>query len=227
MLHEVPITESIEGSSIEITELNRVLPTSGFLLIDNELISYNGTSPIDPKQTDNINLTTGSAMERLVVRGYEFTDTVLHAADSDVHYVNHIIGASYIESALDQLQFKQDINQLYNQVTITYGENGDLKHFVQDDESVKQNGGHNFELQLPLDRHQAEWVNWIANTYLDEFKDIHYIATINLRLSFYLNVGDVIMLKDSSKLYENIRFQILRVTHSQSSYDTSVEVRTL
>jgi len=198
---------------------NRDIPSKGYFLINEELIyfaeqTFSGESDIQVP---------------IVIRGSEQTRRQFHAAETDVYYVSHVLNNQFVFSPIEDLNLQQDVNQLYNQVTFLYGENSDIEYYIENTASVKMNGGRHIEITVPLDRHQLPHVEWLAERYLALFGKVQYIADLTLKLSFYLKVGDVIMLRNITDdgRYNNIRFQILNVTHSAANSSTSLKIRTL
>ena len=238
MLPRYPIkaelNETLDDSetTLKLINNNRDIPNKGYLLIENEIIGYGETAPLIEMGDEEEGIITINNLKR----GDEESVASSHAVELDVYYVNHIIDTRHLENPMDAIELEQDINQLYNQILIRFGEDGEQEHYQEDEESVETNGGRIFELDLPLNRHQTKWVEWLAKLYLDTFKDIHYIANVSLKSSLYLRVGEVIMIRDvrkagertlESEIYDSTPFQILSVNHSKNEQKTDIQIRSI
>jgi len=228
-------TNPENGPVLDSEGHNRSIPSSegyskGYFLIDNELMYFDGPT----NEVFSID-DAGETQVPKAIRGAEQTEIQPHpkigmdGSPTVVYYVSHVLNNQFVFSPVEDLNLQQDVNQLYNQVTFLYGENSDIEYYIENTESVKMNGGRHIEITVPLDRHQLPHVEWLAERYLALFGKVQYIADLTLKLSFYLNVGDVIMLRNITEdgRYNNIRFQILNVTHSAANSSTSLKIRTL
>jgi len=215
--------------NISLKNANRNFPTSGFLLIDEEIIEYDVDST-EPNNNDIITLQPDEDDNETIERAAKESDLAQHNPGKTVYFVNHIIDTRNIETPMEDIQLEQDVDQLYNQIRISYGGDLNLVHPEDDEDSIKANGGRKLELDVPLNFHQDEWVQWLAKTYLETYKDIHYICDVDLKLSFYIKVGDTLMMRDYSpaaEIYNSLVFQVLEVNHSKSEQQTSIKIRTI
>ena len=205
------------ASVTTITDRNRQreFPISGTLMINNELINY----------TERTNTQfTG------LIRGSYGTAATSHNYDSDVYYIDHIIDMTenYLAKPINELRLRSDSSQLYNQIRLKYA-NDEKEVFVEDEMSINENKGRELELQLPLDRHQGEWVEWLAEKYLEQYGKLNYLAEIQLKPTFHWNIGETVAIREPMRSnFNNYKlFQIIRITQNPQNKTTNIQIRTL
>ena len=190
-------------------------PSNGWLYIDGELIEHSGAD--DNGQFANL------------VRGAEGTTAAAHTGNFEIQFVNHILSltADTLEMPIKSVNATNDNRQLYNRVRLRYGEDEEV--LVEDATSIAENGARLLDVTVPLDSHQREWAEWLAENYLARFKDVHQILNLTLKPTFYMSVGDVVYLKIPERLHLNgTRCQVLEIKHSfRKPPTTAVKLVTL
>ena len=123
---------------------------------------------------------------------------------------------------------QNDNRQFYNRIRLRYG-GGDEEVLVEDATSIAENGARLLEADVPLDAHQREWAEWLAESYLARFKDIHQVIQLTLKPTFYMNAGDAVYLKIPERLHLNGNLcQLLSIRHSfRQPPTTAVKLVTL
>ena len=209
-------TENYTGRNMEF-------PSSGLLAIgrrnrDKEIFSYSSI-------TDKLITFDG--------RGLHGTEEIEHCpSNAKIGYIDHIIDiedASYHVRPINLLSIRQDLQQLYNIIRIKYGDEFlDQEVTERDTTSIINNKPKELELNIDLNHHDTQWVSWLAEQYLNFYKDIRYLIELQLKPSFYIKVGDFIYLKETrNSLIDNRVFQVLRVSHSIKPYQTDIMLRTV
>ena len=232
--------------------LNKQWPNKeGFLLIDKEIIHYIPTIiDSDNKTIVQGTSTTGSSRIKPVIgfeRGVQETEKAEHKAGTDIIFLDYVVElnlANKIEKPINDLNLRSDYSQLFNQIKITYGEQQDLEYYIEDSAeyrkdlswardnpeyqySVEENGGKLMELSVPLTQHDKEWVKYIALDYLQRFKDVHYLIDLELKPSFYFELGEIILLRQEERAHLFNPCQIYRINQNFEGQTTSVSLRTI
>ena len=165
-------------------------PTQGWLYVDGELIKHTGAD--ENGQFSNL------------VRGDEQTTAAAHTGSFDIHFVDHILSLNQdtLEMPIKSVIANNDLRQFYNQIELGYGDD----EVVPDDDpnSIAENGPSEIlKVDVPLDAHQRAWAEWLANAYLERFKNIKQIINLTLKPTFHIAVADVVYLKIPERLHLN------------------------
>ena len=191
-------------------------PSEDYLYVDGELIKHSGAD--------------ANGQFANLVRGAEGTTAAAHTGNFEIQFVSHILSltADTLQMPIKSVNATNDNRQFYNRVKIRYG-GGTEEVLVEDATSITENGERLLEIDVPLDAHQREWAEWIANAYLARFKDVHQILNLTLKPTFFMSVGDVIYLKIPERLHLNgTRCQVLEIKHSfRTPPTTAVKLVTL
>ena len=127
-------------------------------LIDEELIAYTTLLPASDDPDDIQRVIQSSRSETPLLRGFKQTTIVKHEVDTEIIYVDHVIDLeeSAYEPPINQLNYRDDSTQLYNQVEIKYNNRTgtELIYRIEDTESIKIYGERETSFEVPLDRHQ-------------------------------------------------------------------------
>ena len=192
-------------------------PSEGWLYIDGELIEHSGSEPNANGQFSSL------------VRGAEGTTAAAHTGNFEIQFVDHILSltADTLEMPIKSVVAQNDSRQFYNRVQLQYG--GGEEVLVEDTTSIAENGARLLEVDVPLDSHQREWAQWLAESYLARFKDVHQILNLTLKPTFYMNVGDTVVIQIPERLHlHNTLVQVLEIKHSfRTPPSTSVKLVTL
>ncbi len=191
-------------------------PSEGYLYIDGELIKHAGAD--ENGQFSNL------------VRGAEETTATAHTADFKIQFVNHILSlnADTLEMPIKSVVTQNDNRQFYNRVIIAYGD-GEETPPAEDANSIIENGTGLLRNTVPLDAHQHVWAEWLSQSYLARFKDIHQILNLTLKPSLYMEVMDIVYLKIPDRMHLNgILCQVLEIPDAfRQPPTTSVKLVTL
>lgn len=187
-------------------------PTSGNMLIGDELISYTGISGESR---------TG------IKRAISGTVQSQHDPDDEIIFVDHIISINQnsVTVPINELDLYNDYRQLYNQISLSYGD--DKKVFVEDQDSITNHGEKLFEMSAPIDSHQKVWAEWIANAFLERFKEVRQILDLTLKPSPYIEIGDIIYLIVPRRLHLQRACQVIEVNHMLQNKVTEVKLVTV
>ena len=203
---------AIETTEIELTNTTRdSLPTSGLMLIDDELIKYASTS--------------GETISTLT-RGDEGTSAAAHNQGAQANYVDHILdlNADVIHQPISTINIQNETKQLYNRVKINYG--GGKEYEIDDPTSISIYGDRQLSISVSLDETQLIWVKHLAQELLSQFKNLRQIITMRLAPTIYMKLGDSVLLKCSERDKLNRLTQLVDVQQSfkrESSGGMSME----
>ena len=223
------ITVMNEGTPGTIEYENETLrfPSSGILRISGrngtELFQYSGT---EFNSITNNNQFTG-------VKRTQFSTTAKGFCEqSIIQYIDHIIdmeNASYFEGPINLLTSRQDLQQLYNIIKISYGEEFlEQEVIARDNTSIAENKPRELELELDLTHHESEWANWLAEQYKNFYSKTRYLLDLQLKPSFYIKTGDFILLREKQRsLIDDQIFQVISVNHRIKPYITELQLRTV
>ena len=190
-------------------------PSTGWLYVDGELIKHTGADE-DGEFAD-------------LVRGDEETAAAAHTGKFNIAFVDHILSLNQdtLEMPIKSIIATNDTRQHYNRVRLRYGDAEEV--FVEDANSIAENGARLLEVDVPLDAHQRIWAEWLARSHLARFKDIHQLLNLTLKPSFHISVGDVLYLKIPERLHLNGTLcQVLDIRHTfRTPPTTAVKLVTL
>ena len=113
-----------------------------------------------------------------------------------------------LEEPIDGIVIDNDIENVYNQISIRYGE-GSREYFVADADSISKYGARRTEINTSLDETQGNWAVWIANRYLDNLKALRHVIRINAKPTLYMELGDIVMLTCSERDSLNRRCKLV------------------
>lgn len=200
---------------LEVERQTMEFPSSGFLKINSEIFEYSSI-------TGNNFTITG--------RNRFGTEKENHCEESIVGYINHIIDmeeSSYQVRPINTLDMRQDLQQLYNIIKISYGDESlDREEVARNIDSINQNKPRELELSIPLTHHDTEWITWLSKQYLNFYSRVRYLLEVQLQPSFFIKTGDFILLREPrNSLINNQVFQVLRTTHTIKPYVTSLQLR--
>lgn len=191
-------------------------PSEGYLFIDGELIEHTGAD--ENGQFANL------------VRGAEGTTAAAHTGDFDITFVDHILSLNQktLEMPIKSVVAQNDNRQFYNRARLPYG-GGTEEVLVEDTTSIAENGARLLEVTVPLDSHQREWAEWLSESYIARFKDIKQILNLTLKPTFYMNVGDTVVIQIPERLHlHNTLCQVLSIRHTfRGKTQTDIKLVTL
>lgn len=185
-------------------------PASGFVLIRTEVIQY-----------------SAKTVDRLMIasRGVHDSDTETHDAGFEVILIDAFAFDHPIDSNLISVNLEPDFLNLYNQITVRYGD--DNRAYVEDADSVSVYGERPYELSLAnLSDHERDWAKRLAESYLAETSKIRSLVSLVLRWSPELEIGQIIVVHHEDNIHLDwVACRILRLYHDVSSWETHVTVK--
>ena len=171
------------------------LPSSGLLRAQTELLRYS--------QLTNGNPDT-------LTRGVDGTTAASHAADTPVYWVDHII--EYDRSAvdpMDRIVVNNDTTNIFNFIRVRFG---DDTWAASDADSISKYG----LLALPtidigLDATQKQVAKFFAERYLSQLKRPRQVVTLTLKLSLYLEMMDVLLVREGDRTHLDTLVQVIDI----------------
>ena len=185
-------------------------PSSGHLLVRQEVLTYSA-------KTD----TTFT----IDARGVHDSDIDAHDAESEVMLVHGFAFDHAIDSNLISVNLEPDFLNLYNQITVRYGE--DNRAYAEDADSVKVFGERPYQLTLPnLSEHQRDWAKRLVESYLEETSHIRSLISMRLRWSPELETGQIIVLHHEDTIHLDwVPCRILRIYHDVPAWETHITAK--
>lgn len=199
-------------------------PNSGLILIGKELISYGDTSEGYSYNAE----TQGASLTGGITRGLEVTNALNHSHEDDILWVDHFISLNHatLQQPIQSLNLVSQSEHIYNYIEVSYGD--DDKAIAKDENSIEINRKQPFELTVPLDKHQSVWAQWIADSFLERFKDLHSIINLTLATTLFLKPGDTVVVHQEDRSYTDlVACQVLEVVQDPAAQTTKVKLVTL
>ena len=201
----------------QVGNLNRALPSSGMLLVGEELVTYAAKT-----------VTTVTGVERAV----HGTSASAPGIGTQFYLIDHVLDASAFEQPMNELSRRADTDSLYNHIKINYGgidaqAPETLQVSREDSVSVEANGEKVLEVTVALGKHQGAWAEHLAETYLESYGKIKYLLDMELQASFYLKLGDILAVREPQQTELVVAAQIMRISHDYRNGTTRVVARTL
>ena len=199
---------NIIGTTLTFRDLRGEIPLIGFIKIEQEFIAYNG-------RTDTTLLNIQRNQLGTVSRFYPEGERML--------FFDHIIDATTIDNPILSINFQNDYNFLANAVSVNYGQQ--RTNYVEDPRSIRTNSRREAIVSTFLDDHQRIWAGKISEVYLDQLKDLKQNIQLTLKPSFFLRLGQVVILRypDRAQIDGPCRITRLRFSKEQ----THVTLKTL
>ena len=175
------------------------IPSSGYALIDSEIIKYTGKS--------NTQLTG-------ITRGAGKTNIVSHNNNADLLYLDNIIvDDSYLSSSL-----RLDTNRFFNVI-----QESNLILEKRDEQSIRQYLEKVYSLDLGLSRHDAAWIEYMYDKYLLDLKELRFFVNVSLKPSFYISIGDIVSFYYAGRILKP--FRVTSIDYDRKS--TEIQGRTV
>ena len=198
ILNRLPIGALLEGEitasseSIRIKNQNRPeFPTSGHLLINNEVIAF--------EQRINNQLGTLS-------RAQIGTTADSHIEDSRLVFLDDVIPPYLL---IGKPFWSIDTQYLYNSIK-------DQNEIVRIKDTFSVFSEKQLTVDLDLDSLRIPMAEFIAGSYLERFKDIRFQLNITLKSAWFLRIGDVVGFYYSDPI-PPIAMQILQIRENLKS----------
>ena len=185
-------------------------PDSGYLLIRKEVIKYSA------KTADRFTV---------VSRGVHSSTAAAYGASTEVILLNAFAFDHVVDSNLISVNLEPDFLNLYNQVTVRYGD--DNRAYAEDSESVSAYGERPYQLELSnLSEHERDWADRLAESYLKETGKIRSLVSMRLRWSPELEIGQIIVVHHEDKIHLDwIPCRILRIYHDVAKWETHITAK--
>ena len=188
-------------------------PPSGekyLIIIDKEIFGYTSSSV-----TSN-----GTALSG-ITRGENDSDEASHDDESNVYFVDYFASGENGSTLINIRNRELDFINLFNKINISFGD----KSISKDDEtSIEENG--EFELQVGgqlLDISDQEWASFIADSYLEELKDIRELLDLTVVFSPQLVPGQLVVIHQEHRLQIDFKlYRILNVHQNVPLYETNI-----
>ena len=232
------LSRSLDESStiIEYTKNSREFPDSGLLLIETikdeeliqEIIKYDG------------HIKDNRTFESLERKQYETNEEkeIFCPTTTEIYYVDYVfdMDANHFVRPLNELNYRTDFNQLYNQFTLRHSSQNPpineeaVEHYIENKESVNLNGGKELEIEVPsLDERYMPWIEWLGDFYVDFYSDLHYLTNLTVVSSFHFKLGDLVLLRESklSKIEKYRKLQVLNISQNKQDNTTRLQLRTI
>ncbi len=150
-------------------------PDSADISINGEIISY-----------DRINRTDNQLS--LITRSLYDTSEAVHAVDSRIYWVDHIIqlNSDTINNIIQKVDKDNDIQNIRNHITIEYGNS--VPYVTTDEDSIDRYGERKLVLSTNINKNEIAKVKWLANNLKYRYSKLHSILTADLELSLYIIV---------------------------------------
>lgn len=192
-------------------------PTSGMVLINDELISYT------TKSADNSDI-------ELLTRGEEQSQATTHQTGDTVLFVDALVFNHPDKKNLGSLRFKPDFLGIYNQLTgkLTPVATDKAEVYVENVASVEANDGRarDFDFSL-LTSHEKPWARVLLNEYLIEMQQTQFEVSLELPWAPHLKLGQTLVV--DQQVVAHLRFtpvRILQISHDFESRMTRITGRT-
>ena len=187
--------QNYPSSAIQLKDFSRVFPSAGRLLIDTEIFEYQGINTLG-----NI---TGATPFTRATNG---TDAQAHAVDAEVFYIDHIIEWDrHKVDPMDAINIENDRTNIYKQVSVAYGE----KRYDVGDANASQT----LDIDVRLDETQRNIAKNLAETYLSELSTPRQVVQLRLKLSLYLEMMDVLLVRETDRTHLTHLMQVVSLDH--------------
>ena len=198
--------QNYPSSSIYLKDLTRdVFPSGGRLLIDDEIFTYTGLQNGNPSP---------------FTRATEGTTAAAHALDADVFYIDHIIEWDrYAVDPMDAINIDNDTVNVYNSIAVAYG---DKTYEVRDTSSIDTYGLRELEVNVGTDETQRNIAKYLAETYLSELKTPRQVVQLRLKLSLYLQIMDVLLVRETDRTHLTHLMQVVSLENQIFRNETQV-----
>ena len=187
---------------------------TGLVKVEDELISYAG-----------IGGTENEPVLLNIERAQRDTSIPNNHNVVPVYFIDHVISMTEQEKIKPILDLKMriDASQVYNVIQVHY-DNGDKTYTIDntEDNEIKRT----LDITVPLDKNQFEFVRWLAERYEAWYKDPQIIADTILKSSFYLSLGDIILIEEPESILDSQNlFQTVETAHNVKDLVTKAKFR--
>ena len=197
--------------NLRFSDANKAFPSSGYLLVDEEILQYTGISSNPPNPPYQGGMFTG------ITRGVLGSAIANHIDNSKVLYLDNIIRSENLGSPYKAITLSSDTNRIYNIIRDSRG-----IAEVRDEESIAKYGERPYTLDLGLTRHEKVWIEQVFASYLEELSDLQQIVNIQTVPDFSLRLGQIVPF-----FYKGILHAMRIVSVRYEARSTHIKGRTL
>ena len=180
--------------------------------------------PLRDYYSPTFDFDTTSRSSPTIERGIEGTVAATHEDGATITAIDHVLDIRddrWFLPPINEIEWRVDQNSFRNQITINF-EDGGKPYYEEDEESISLYGGSDFQMTVPLERSQTTWVKWIARTFLQANATPKFIANLDLVNSLYLELGDVLYLRQKEN--PGVVVQVTSLNHDFRSLRTQARV---
>ena len=187
------------AGNLDFKNANKLFPDAGYLFIGTEILKYTG-------------ITAGAFTG--IQRGVLGTETLNHANNSTIYYIDTVIDAKRIKGSPS---ISTDTSRIHNVIR-----NSDNTTEETDTDSITAFGELPYTLDLGLTPHELTWEEHISKGYAINLKDPHPLINLTVMPSFYLELEQFVAFRNAGLVYA---VQIVSITYSKN--ETTIRGRRL
>ena len=209
------MTANVQSSapgSLEFKNESGKFPQEGLILVNDELIRYSG---IIGRQFLNLE------------RAQEGTMQVIPCENAKIHLIDHVLRTNQpIFDPIENANIRDTSDQIYNKIIVEYA---DTTYEYEDASSINLFGERIYNLQLPLTQYQSDWVEAIAQRFINRHKDMHYLINLTMDLNVDYDITDTVFLSVPDRAHLNLPCQIYEIRHTvqENNLQTNLTLRTI
>ena len=197
--NRMPIRAETDGATgtgtgnLSFDKASRTFPASGYLLINNEILSYTGLA---------LGAFTG------IGRGVLGSPILNHADNTKIVYMNYRVPASRLIGTIHETQDTQRISNIIR--------DSDNNFEARDAVSIAVYKKRQYDLNLGLTHHESAWQESVFAEYLAALKDPHTLQRVRIKPANYIKVHDTFAIRVGAL---TSGFQVVSLTYGEKSTD--------
>ena len=197
--NRMPIRAETDGATgtgtgtLSFDKASRTFPASGYLLIDNEILSYTGVA---------------SGAFTGIGRGVLGSPILNHADNTKIVYMNYRVPASRLIGTIHETQDTQRISNIIR--------DSDNNFEARDAVSIAVYKKRQYDLNLGLTHHESAWQESVFAEYLAALKDPHTLQRVRIKPANYIKVHDTFAIRVGAL---TSGFQVVSLTYGEKSTD--------
>ncbi len=197
--NRMPIRAETDGATgtgtgnLSFDKASRTFPASGYLLIDNEILSYTGVA---------------SGAFTGIGRGVLGSPILNHADNTKIVYMNYRVPSSRLIGTIHETQDTQRISNIIR--------DSDNNFEARDAVSIAVYKKRQYDLNLGLTHHESAWQESVFAEYLAALKDPHTLQRVRIKPANYIKVHDTFAIRVGAL---TSGFQVVSLTYGEKSTD--------
>ena len=197
--NRMPIRAETDGATgtgtgtLSFDKASRTFPASGYLLINNEILSYTGLA---------LGAFTG------IGRGVLGSPILNHADNTKIVYMNYRVPSSRLIGTIHETQDTQRISNIIR--------DSDNNFEARDAVSIAVYKKRQYDLNLGLTHHESAWQESVFAEYLAALKDPHTLQRVRIKPANYIKVHDTFAIRVGAL---TSGFQVVSLTYGEKSTD--------